>query len=61
MNALDIVLLALIVGVAALAIAKLARDRKRGKGTCGCGCANCAMQCDRRKPVSDGEAKPPRQ
>ena len=45
MNALDIILIATVAGVAALAVMKLVRNKKQGRGTCGCGCANCPTKC----------------
>ncbi len=47
MNALDIILIAAVAGVAALAVAKLVRNKKQGRGTCGCGCANCPTKCNK--------------
>lgn len=49
MNALDIILIAAVAGVAALAVAKLVRNKKQGRGTCGCGCANCPTKCGKGK------------
>ena len=45
MNALDIILIATVAGVAALAVMKLVHNKKQGRGTCGCGCANCPSKC----------------
>ena len=51
MNAVDILLLALIGLAVGLALRKLRRDRKTGKGCLGCGgsCDSCGMDCGKRR------------
>ena len=51
MNAVDILLLALIGLAVGLALRKLRRGRKAGKGCLGCGgsCGSCSMDCGKRR------------
>ena len=44
MNAVDIVLIVLIVGVVIGAIVIMRRDKKHGKSCCG-DCASCGQNC----------------
>ena len=40
----NIIVIAILLAVIALAVRSIIKDRKSGRGSCGCGCANCAMK-----------------
>lgn len=42
-NWVNIIILALVGGLIALAVIVMIKDKKAGKSSCGCNCANCAM------------------
>ncbi len=42
-NWVNIIILAVVGGLIALAVIVLVKDKKAGKSSCGCNCANCAM------------------
>ncbi len=42
-NWVNIIILAVVGGLIALAVIVLIKDKKAGKSSCGCNCANCAM------------------
>ncbi len=42
-NWVNIIILAVVGGLIALAVIVLVKDKKAGKTSCGCNCANCAM------------------
>ena len=42
-NWVNIIILAVVGGLIALAVISMIRDKKAGKSSCGCNCANCAM------------------
>jgi hypothetical protein len=39
----NILIIALVMALVALAVMSMIRDKKAGKSSCGCNCANCAM------------------
>ena len=43
LNWIDIVLIAAVTAVVALAVRGTVRERKAGKSPCGCNCAQCAL------------------
>ena len=45
MNALDIMLILAIAGVAGFAVWRIVRNRRQGKSACGCDCAHCSCGC----------------
>ncbi len=40
----NIVVIAIVAVILALALRSVIRDRLSGKGSCGCGCSSCAMK-----------------
>ena len=42
-NWVNIIILAVVGGLIALAVIVMIKDKKAGKSSCGCNCANCAM------------------
>ncbi len=42
-NWVNIIILAVVGGLIALAVISMIRDKKAGKNSCGCNCAKCAM------------------
>ena len=48
MNAVDIIILA-VVGVALIAAFVLSVKRRKKKGGCGCGCGCCSSDCPAKK------------
>ena len=49
MNALDIMLILAIAGVAGFAVWRIVRNRRQGKSACGCDCAHCNCGCGGKK------------
>ncbi|MCR4671359.1 MAG: FeoB-associated Cys-rich membrane protein [Saccharofermentans sp.] len=43
LNWANILIIALVAGLVALAVISMLRDKKKGKSSCGCNCANCAL------------------
>ena len=39
----NMLIIALVLALVALAVISMIRDKKAGKSSCGCNCANCAM------------------
>ena len=42
-NWVNILILAGVAALVALAVISMIRDKKAGKSSCGCNCANCAL------------------
>ena len=42
-NWANILIIALVIALVALAVRSMIRDKKAGKSSCGCSCANCAL------------------
>ena len=42
-NWANILIIALVIAILALAVISMVRDKKAGKSSCGCNCAKCAM------------------
>lgn len=42
-NLVNILILAGVAALVALAVISMIRDKKAGKSSCGCNCANCAL------------------
>lgn len=42
-NLVNIIILAVVGGLIALAVIVMIKDKKAGKSSCGCNCAKCAM------------------
>ena len=42
-NWANILIIALVIALVALAIRSMVRDKKAGKSSCGCSCSNCAL------------------
>ena len=48
MNLADVLVIAAVLGIVALAVGILRRNRKSGKGSCGCGCSGCSQSCKKK-------------
>lgn len=48
MNMADVIVLAAVLAIAAIAVMILRRNKKNGKSSCGCDCSKCSQSCGRK-------------